>query len=319
MVCSTLIIATALQPQFYNADQYAKRLVGNAFSIPAVDIILRPLQGMFASKRYEGYAYAFEWKDSGPNINDDESRVSDDDEGQLFPAPLAVASKPNHPQPGEDEQHDEENQKPSANVCGPRKEVRLKREDNDEKPAERDDGVDEEKESHTARVPMKSQKNRKSNHPQPDEDEQDDEENQKPSANLCIPRKEVRLKREDNDQKAAARDDGIDEEKESPTARVPMKSEKNPPALSQPGEDEQDDDENQKPSANLFIPRKEVRLKREDNDQKPAAPRDDGVDEEKEPPTARVPIKSEKNPPALSGREISDADQEPMMAEEWDV
>jgi hypothetical protein len=41
---------------------------------------------------------------------------------------------PNHPQPGEDEQRDEQKQKPSANFCVPRKEVRLKREDNDQKP-----------------------------------------------------------------------------------------------------------------------------------------------------------------------------------------
>jgi hypothetical protein len=158
-ICSALIIATTPQPQFYNADAYAKRLVGNAYSIPVVDIILRRLQGMFASKRYEGYTYAFEWKDSGPEINDDESGVSDEDDAQLFPAPMAVASMPSHPQPDQDEQHDEENQKPSANFCVPRKEVRPKREDDDQKPPAHDDGVNDEKESPTARVQLKSQMN----------------------------------------------------------------------------------------------------------------------------------------------------------------
>jgi hypothetical protein len=134
-------------------------LVGNAFSIPVMDIILRRLQGMFASKRYEGYTYAFEWKESGPAINDDDSRVSDDDEAQLFPAPSAVASMPSHPQPAEDAQHEEEDQKPSAISRVPRKEVRPKREDEDQKPPAHDDNVDDEKESPTTKVPMKSQKN----------------------------------------------------------------------------------------------------------------------------------------------------------------
>ena len=158
------------QPQFYNADQYAKRLVGNAYSIPVVDIILRRLQGMFASKRYTGYTYAFEWKDSGPEIHDDddESSVSDDDDkAQLFPTPTAVASMPNsHPQQQQQQQqHDEENQKSSANnVCvSGKEEVRPKREDDDQKPPAHDDDdgvINDEKESPTARVLLKK-KNQK--------------------------------------------------------------------------------------------------------------------------------------------------------------
>ena len=152
MPCSAQLSSLLLppQPQFYNADQYAKRLVGNAYSIPVVDIILRRLQGMFASKRYEGYTYAFEWKDSGPEIHEDDD---DDDEAQLFSSPTTVASMPSHPQPDQEEQqqqHDEENQKPSANVCVARKEMRPKREDDDQKPPAHDDGVNDEKESPSA-------------------------------------------------------------------------------------------------------------------------------------------------------------------------
>jgi hypothetical protein len=153
MVCSALCTATP-QPQFYNADEYAKRLVGNAYSIPSVDIILRRLQRMFASKRYEGYTYSFEWKDSGPDISDDDSRVSDDDE-ELFPALLAVASMPSHSQPDEDEQHDDGKQRPSAISSVPRKQARPKREDQNQKSPAHDDDVDE-KELPTARVPMSS-------------------------------------------------------------------------------------------------------------------------------------------------------------------
>jgi hypothetical protein len=72
------------------------------------------------------------------------------------------------------------------------------------------------------------------------------------------------------------------------------------PSHPQPDQDEQHDEENQKPSANFCVPREEVHPKREDDDQKPPA-NDDGVNDEKESPMVRVQIKSEKNPPALSG------------------
>ena len=76
------------------------------------------------------------------------------------------------------------------------------------------------------------------------------------------------------------------------------------PSHPQPDQEEQHHEENQKPSANFCVHGKEVRPKREDDDQKPLA-HDDGVNDEKESPTPRVLLKSQKNPPALSGREIS--------------
>jgi hypothetical protein len=131
MLTATALCIVTPQPQFYTADQYAKRLVGNAYSIPVVDIILRKLQGMFASKRYEGYTYAFEWKESGPEINNedvgDDSKVSDEDEARLVspPVPTAAMASSNMPsrpsQTAEDEDGGQDpkkkDQKPAEISC----------------------------------------------------------------------------------------------------------------------------------------------------------------------------------------------------------
>jgi hypothetical protein len=44
-----------------NCEDYAKRLVGNAFSVPVVQDLLRPLQTLFVSRKYAGYDYEFPW------------------------------------------------------------------------------------------------------------------------------------------------------------------------------------------------------------------------------------------------------------------
>jgi hypothetical protein len=46
-----------LQPSFFSADDYCKRLLGNGFSIPTVEILLRPLVDLFGSKVYTNYNY----------------------------------------------------------------------------------------------------------------------------------------------------------------------------------------------------------------------------------------------------------------------
>jgi hypothetical protein len=55
--------------------------------------------------------------------------------------------------------------------------------------------------------------------------------------------------------------------------------------------------------------------KREDQNQKLPA-HDDGVDDEKELPTARVPMSSQNNSQALSGQETSDAHEIPHETDE---
>lgn len=47
---------------YLNAERYAKRLVGNSFSIPVVMKLLEPLGDLFPHKEYEGYSYVFPWK-----------------------------------------------------------------------------------------------------------------------------------------------------------------------------------------------------------------------------------------------------------------
>ena len=53
---------TTNQPSYYNDDGYAKRLIGNAFSVATVDILLRSLQGKFPQRVYPNYTYPFFWK-----------------------------------------------------------------------------------------------------------------------------------------------------------------------------------------------------------------------------------------------------------------
>lgn len=45
-----------------NKQQYAKRLVGNAFSIPTMELLLRPLQTKFDSRSYRGFDYKYKWE-----------------------------------------------------------------------------------------------------------------------------------------------------------------------------------------------------------------------------------------------------------------
>lgn len=47
---------------FYDQEQYAKRLIGNAFSVPVVEILLRELQKKFPTKGYDDYTYCYVWR-----------------------------------------------------------------------------------------------------------------------------------------------------------------------------------------------------------------------------------------------------------------
>jgi hypothetical protein len=58
----------------YNKTQYAKRLIGNAFSIPVVEILLRELLKKFPKHTYQKYDYLYEWQEKEVTVKmeDDE-------------------------------------------------------------------------------------------------------------------------------------------------------------------------------------------------------------------------------------------------------
>ena len=48
---------------FFDKEEYAKRLIGLAFSVPVVERFLKPLQHIFLRQEYEGYTNApFKWE-----------------------------------------------------------------------------------------------------------------------------------------------------------------------------------------------------------------------------------------------------------------
>lgn len=50
----------------FSAEGYAKHLIGNSFSIPVVQMILKPLQKIFENRQYPGYDYKLEWEEGHP-------------------------------------------------------------------------------------------------------------------------------------------------------------------------------------------------------------------------------------------------------------
>ena len=58
---STNYFAYSDKPDHYTEGQYAKRLIGNALSIPVITELLKPLRMIFAECIYDGYNYEFEW------------------------------------------------------------------------------------------------------------------------------------------------------------------------------------------------------------------------------------------------------------------
>jgi hypothetical protein len=49
------------QDDFFNAEEYSKRLLGNSISIPIVEHLLQNLQPLFESTEYDGYDYHYKW------------------------------------------------------------------------------------------------------------------------------------------------------------------------------------------------------------------------------------------------------------------
>lgn len=53
-----------MQPEYYKEEQFAKRLLGNSFSVPTVEKLLKPISKLFAVRDYgEMFNYQFAWKD----------------------------------------------------------------------------------------------------------------------------------------------------------------------------------------------------------------------------------------------------------------
>ena len=69
-VCTVEKSRTGKPLYYFDREEYAKRLIGNSYSIPAVEHLLRPLQDIFHRKDYSEANYRFQWvqSDVGENI-----------------------------------------------------------------------------------------------------------------------------------------------------------------------------------------------------------------------------------------------------------
>lgn len=47
---------------FFDQEDYCKRLLGNTYSIPVVEHLMRPLQKLFLQREYSDAAYNFVWE-----------------------------------------------------------------------------------------------------------------------------------------------------------------------------------------------------------------------------------------------------------------
>eukprot|EP00970_Alexandrium_tamarense_P009167 scaffold1803_cov195-Alexandrium_tamarense.AAC.43 len=69
-VCTVEKSRTGKPLYYFDREEYAKRLIGNSYSIPAVEHLLLPLQDIFHRRDYSEANYRFEWvqADVGENI-----------------------------------------------------------------------------------------------------------------------------------------------------------------------------------------------------------------------------------------------------------
>ena len=52
---------------YYDCEGYCKRLLGNTYSIPVVEHLLRPCKDLFLEKEYENARYDFVWESNNSN------------------------------------------------------------------------------------------------------------------------------------------------------------------------------------------------------------------------------------------------------------
>ena len=56
---------------FLDRDGYCKRLLGNGYSIPVVEHLMRPLKDLFSEKEYSNADYRFTWQSDSDHSHDD--------------------------------------------------------------------------------------------------------------------------------------------------------------------------------------------------------------------------------------------------------
>jgi len=73
--------------QFFNEEEYGKRLFGNAWNVPTVVSLLEPLKEVFAQQVYEGFDYTYAFVDPDAveseevvDYDEDEDSEEEDDE-----------------------------------------------------------------------------------------------------------------------------------------------------------------------------------------------------------------------------------------------
>ena len=47
---------------YYDCEGYCKRLLGNSYSIPVVEHLLRPVKDLFLQQEYDDAVYSFPWE-----------------------------------------------------------------------------------------------------------------------------------------------------------------------------------------------------------------------------------------------------------------
>ena len=53
-----------MKPTFFDVEGYSKHLVGNAFSVPVVEALLKPLKKVFSHRTYNNFQYTYRWEES---------------------------------------------------------------------------------------------------------------------------------------------------------------------------------------------------------------------------------------------------------------
>lgn len=47
---------------YFDCEGYCKRLLGNSYSIPVVEHLLRPIKDLFLQREYDDTVYSFVWE-----------------------------------------------------------------------------------------------------------------------------------------------------------------------------------------------------------------------------------------------------------------
>ena len=53
---------TSSIPDYFTDEQYCKHLLGMTYSVPVMEVLLKPLQDIFKTKEYQNYNYSYSWQ-----------------------------------------------------------------------------------------------------------------------------------------------------------------------------------------------------------------------------------------------------------------